>query len=118
MEDFVPYELSVKLNEVGFNYDTKEVYEINVSLERYFEIPKPTISQVLKWLRDEKKIHFEFVAAAYGYNVIISQTPEAGGTDLYYTHMNDDGPNDGGAWDRYEDAALYCIKYVIDNNLI
>ena len=42
MEDFVPYELSVKLNEVGFNYDTKEVYEINVLLERYFEIPKPT----------------------------------------------------------------------------
>ena len=56
MEDFVPYELAVKLNEAGFNYDTKEVYEINVLLERYFEIPKPTISQVLTWLFDEKQL--------------------------------------------------------------
>ena len=88
--------------------DTHERVQFNI-------VDAPTISQVLKWLREDKKIHFEFVAAAYGYNVIISQTPDAGGTDYYYTHMNDDGPNDGGAWDRYEDAALYCIEYVLDN---
>lgn len=78
-------------------------------------VDAPTISQVLKWLRKEKKIHLEFVAAAYGYNGIISQTPEVGGTDYYCTSMNDDGPNNGGAWDRYEDVALYCIEYVLDN---
>lgn len=135
MEDFVPYELAVKLKEKGFDvpmdryyhiYD--DVIEAQNSLEitgtdvadffnslNQYRCAAPTISQVLKWLREEKKIHFEFVAAAYGYNVIISQTPEAGGTDYYYTHMNDDGPNNGGAWDRYEDAALYCIEYVMDN---
>lgn len=132
MEDFVTFELAKKLKEKGFEqwfnifgyrpiYSDKEtikfISDIGAYESDYFgeNISCPTISQVLKWLREDKKIHFEFVAAAYGYNVIISQTPEAGGTDYYYTHMNDDGPNDGGAWDRYEDAALYCIEYVLDN---
>ena len=101
MEDFIPYETLLKLEKKGYKGKTIRYHG--------------HIYDVLKWLREEKKIHFEFVAAAYGYNVIISQTPDAGGTDYYYTHMNDDGPNDGGAWDRYEDAALYCIEYVIDN---
>jgi hypothetical protein len=125
MEDFVPFELAKKLEEKGFQikfkyalgyYDTRGQFMTAADhwFLEYWTIA-PTISQVLKWLREEKKIHFEFVAAAYGYNVIISQTPDAGGTDYYYTHMNDDGPNDGGAWDRYEDAAIYCIKYVLDN---
>ena len=142
MEDFVPFDLAKKLKEKGFTckypfamynelgsycplttssdyvtcesgYKYRCYYDYNDFDENDFIAP--TISQVLKWLREEKKIHFEFVAAAYGYNVIISQTPEAGGTDYYFTHMNDDGPNDGGAWDRYEDAALYCIEYVLDN---
>ena len=135
-EDFVTFEMAKRLKEKGFpqrpdyfNYSSyydwdglRKIHSLsnasvwfdpNISRDNiYFA---PTISQVLKWLREEKKIHFEFVAAAYGYNVIISQTPEAGGTDYYFTHMNDDGPNDGGAWDRYEDAALYCIEYVLDN---
>lgn len=131
--EFVPFELSKKLKEKGYPqvkkntlamYDEDgEWYSLAATIDEAYSFEDfdkhdcvcPIISQVLKWLREEKKIHFEFVAAAYGYNVIISQTPEAGGTDYYYTHMNDDGPNDGGAWDRYEDAALYCIEYVIDN---
>ena len=132
MSEIVPFEIAQKLKEKGFpQHITEDAYIIdNYGEEEYIigdrlpiplvpdymdDVAAPTISQVLKWLREEKKLHFEFVAAAYGYNVIISQTPEAGGTDYYYTHMNDDGPNDGGAWDRYEDAALYCIEYVIDN---
>lgn len=135
MEYFVPYKLAVKLEQKGFKQGynifgyrpifsdettIRFISEIGAYEKDYFgeNVAAPTISQVLDWLRNEKKIHFEFVATAYGYNVIISQTPEAGGTDYYYTHMNDDGPNDGGAWDKCEDAALYCIEYVIDNNLI
>ncbi len=141
MEDFVIFEIAKKLKEKGFDckyplaiYDEgglfyplftscdedgilgkRLYYDYEDFLDNKSVIIAPTISQVLKWLRKEKKIHFEFVAAAYGYNVIISQTPEAGGTDYYYSHMNDDGPNAGGAWDRYEDAALYCINYALDN---
>ena len=132
MEDFVTFEIAKKLSQKGFKQGynifgirliysdestIKFISDIGAYESDYFgeNISCPTITQVLKWLREDKKIHFEFVAAAYGYNVIISQTPDAGGTDYYYTHMNDDGPNDGGAWDRYEDAALYCIEYVLDN---
>lgn len=136
MEDFVTFDLAKKLKDKGFpqrhdyfNYSSyyewdglRKIHSLsnasvwfdtNISRDNiYFA---PTISQVLKWLREEKKIHLEFVAAAYGYNGIISQTPEDGGTDYYCTSMNDDGPNNGGAWDRYEDVALYCIEYVLDN---
>ena len=75
----------------------------------------PTISQVLKWMRDVHHLHFEVVGAAYGYNLIISDTPNKGGTDRYYSHAKDDGPNDGGAWDEYEDCVMYGIEYVLDN---
>ena len=131
-EDFVPYELAKKLKEKGYpqhiaddayivdnygedKYDIGERLPIPLIPDYMDDVSAPIISQVLKWLREEKKIHLEFVAAGYGYNVIVSQTPDAGGTDYYYTHMNDDGPNDAGAWDRYEDAAIYCIEYTLDN---
>lgn len=77
----------------------------------------PAISQVLEWFRKEHHLHFEVVSAAYGYNLIISDTPDKGGTDRYYSHANDDGPNYAGAWDEYEDCVLYGIEYVL-NNLI
>ena len=75
----------------------------------------PTISQVLKWLRGEHHLHFEVVGTAYGYNLIISDTPDKGGTDRYFSHANDDGPNYAGAWDEYNDCVLYGIKYALDN---
>ena len=73
----------------------------------------PTISQVLKWLREEKKYHTEFVGNACGYLFIISDVPSEGGTDRYCSDYS--GPNDGGTWDKYEDCAIASIEYVLDN---
>lgn len=73
----------------------------------------PTISQVLKWLREEKKYHIEFVGNACGYLFIISDVPSEGGTDRYCSDYS--GPNDGGTWDKYEDCAIASIEYVLDN---
>ena len=136
MEDFVTFEIAKKLKEKGFpqspdcfNYSSyydwdglRKIHSLsnasvwfdpNISRDNlYFA---PIISQVLKWLREEHHLHFEFVGAAYGYNLIISDTPDKGGTDRYYSHANDDGPNDGGAWDSFEDCALYGINYTLDN---
>lgn len=104
MEDFVPYELAVKLNEAGFNYDTKEIYEINVLLERYFEIPKPTISQVLKWLREEKKIYISAEVERedwFEYKIVQTiKNTRTSGTRVYET---------------YTEAILAGIEYVLDN---
>ena len=76
-------------------------------------VDAPTISQVLKWLREEKKLHIEFVGNACGYLYIVSDTPSEGGTDRYCSDYS--GPNAGGTWDKYEDCALNAIQYVIDN---
>ena len=108
MEDFVPYELAVKLDKAGFNYDTKEVYEINVLLERYFEIPKPTISQVLKWLREEEQIEVNAAwdnreSKWFGY------ANEMDKPDLVGYHISSNN------YDSYEQAALAEIEYVFDN---
>lgn len=67
MEDFVPHEVAVKLKQKGF--PLTEVWRQNgnpIMYELPFDNPKwmdckawyiPTISQVMKWLREEKKIY-------------------------------------------------------------
>lgn len=95
---------------VGENWNKE--YKTN---KNKIQCSAPTISQVLKWLREEHHLHCEVVGAAYGYNLIISDTPDKGGTDRYYSHANNDGPNYAGAWDKYEDCVMYGIEYVLDN---
>ena len=129
MEDFVPFKLAVKLEEKGFSceypfamYNEDGLFFPLYSSDKYYygiedfdknDYIAPTISQVLKWLRKEKKYHIEFVGNACGYLFIISDIPSEGGTDRYCSDYS--GPNDGGTWDKYEDCALAGIKYVLDN---
>lgn len=127
MEDLVNFEIAKRLKEKGFSLEKTEIYGKfdNDGLfhpQLYFnyietmdcdEIIAPTISQVLKWLREEKKLHIEFVGNACGYLYIVSDIPSEGGTDRYCSDYS--GPNDGGTWDKYEDCALNAIQYVLDN---
>lgn len=130
MSDFVNFKLAQKLKEKGYpqhwsdnDYIVENEYEDNFEIGAYYDrclipehivtIAAPTISQVLKWLRDEKKLHIEFVGNACGYLYIVSDTPSEGGTDRYCSDYS--GPNAGGTWDKYEDCALNAIQYVIDN---
>ena len=122
MEDFVTFEIAKKLKEKGFQeeclayyskdsdfyYNTCYCSDVECAFKSFNSRPNhicgkridaPTISQALKWLRKEKHLHIELVAAAYGYNYIVSQTPEDGGTDYYSSAWEYAGPNDGGAWD-------------------
>lgn len=117
---YTPYSRTFKFNEI--NVDKRPTsYKLNIEEFRecynYYKennIDAPTISQVLKWFREEHHLHFEVVATACWYNLIISDTPEKGGTDRYYSYANDDDSNNSG-WDEYEDCVLYGIKYVLDN---
>lgn len=125
MEDFVPFELAKKLEGLGFDESSLFFYreddedkcvhcvDTNQPLIDAKITIAPTISQVLKWLRDEKKYHIEFVGNACGYLFIISDVPSEGGTDKYCSDYS--GPNDGGTWDKYEDCILAAIEYVLDN---
>lgn len=126
-EEFVPFELAKKLQEKGFDWQTFDWYDHLGNFNKGF-IPRtlrgcpmhreyyaPTIGLAMKWLREEKKLHIEIVAAAYGYNYIISDTPEKGGTDRHSSAIKYEGPNDGGAWDKFEAVAIAGIKYCSDN---
>ena len=111
MEDFVSFEIATKLKEKGFEWVKITTYNPKTKVRNNHL--EPTISQVLKWLRDEKKLHIEFVGNACGYLYIVSDIPSEGGTDRYCSDYS--GPNDGGTWDKYEDCALNAIQYVLDN---
>lgn len=100
------------------DWDLVYIYEFQLMQYRDVTVLKeivraPTISQVLKWFREEKNIHIEVYTNASGYNYIISDTPKLGGTDRYWNTY--EGPNDSGCWDSYEEVILSAIEYAIDN---
>ena len=141
MKDFVPYELAVKLKEKGFREKCRESYregelisnktafncdvitDIKMSYNTLNDkintqglytdiIDAPTISQVLKWLRDKHAIHITIGMYSFGwyYNVV------------EYEHYEEDGRYDlkpaiqsfthNGS---YEQAALAGISWTLDN---
>lgn len=121
-EDFITYELAVKLKEKGFNelcyyYYQSGTLDTDNCWNRYNRGTEnrqsaPTISQVLKWLREEKLILIGLAPMQeYGgdenieWSAIIFKADRDGGLswqeDLFY-------PN-------YEQAALAGIEYALDN---
>lgn len=128
MEDFVPFEIAKKLKEKGFNepcykYYQKGVLDSDDCWNRYNKgtanrCSAPTISQVLKWLREEKDIFIELEyinPKECGCNIIIQKT---GGLiakwnwdKFQYANKNPLVRN------TYEQTALAGIEYVL-NNLI
>ena len=129
MEDFITYELAVKLKEKGYKqgynvFGYKPVFsdentikfisDIGAYENEYFgiNIPCPRISQVLKWLREEKLILIG-LSPMQGYDgnemiewwSTIYKADKQGGMswmeELYY--------------ESYEQAALAGIEYVLDN---
>lgn len=128
--DIVPYELAVKLKEKGFrekclyryrNYsktlhpnqvETKSARKIDYSefLKCYNsyidnDVDAPTISQVLKWLREAQLIHICIgYDGVYSYDIV-------GIIDCEFI-----GAEDG--YETSELAALAGVNYIIDNNFI
>lgn len=122
MEDFVNFDLAVKLKEKGFPIKTKTEGKFGLTKLKEVEI-LPPISQVLKWLREEKDIHIEPCILAdadtdadgkvineftYWSFSIMSI---ANGDMIYfeYEHIDDK------RFDTYEQAALVGVNYCLDN---
>ena len=141
MKEFVPFGLAKKLKEKGFRepcvatydiddydevdynrYVLRSAYQMNVNAKDCLQIyndekgtlvDAPTISQVLKWLRDEKKIFIDVAIFAdhraggyfWGCEVYdISQMPK----HVYYKSSILNKSD-------YNEAALAGIEYVLDN---
>ena len=134
MKDFITYELAVKLKEKGYPqhicdyaYIIEDDYEENKCVVRDREyipfipeylptIAAPIISQVLKWLREEKKI---YVGITY-----MPKVPNETGVlnDFYYPTFQKIGLfepmffiGNGKNYDTYEQAAIAGIEYVLDD---
>ena len=136
-EEFVTYELAVKLKEKGFNEPCLASYrwgkfmphkkeilgeseyideDISISYKSLLRDGKeslgiiaPTISQVLKWLREEKKLFVEPSLFKYGYESYVQSTIFEEDKDYTDTWRVE------GFHSTYEQAALAGIEYVIDN---
>jgi hypothetical protein len=127
-EDFVSFDLGMKLKEKGFRekvnayYGKREnLFDVHPALDTNdseYRCSAPTISQVLKWLREEKAISVEPYASASGWRVTICRAyhqdrcDAGGGTCLKEEVI---GYNDGGAFEKYEEAAIAGIEYALDN---
>jgi len=117
-EEFVTYELAVKLKEKGFDYPcVGHYFKDQLFIAHYqnaFHSDKdeafdaPTISQVLKWLREEKNLYclpfFEQGVDLWFYAIC---KPACGSEFPVFISESD--------YDTYEQGALAGINYVLDN---
>lgn len=130
--EFVTFETAKKLKDKGFPqveeralamYDEDgEWYSLIKNLDNfeysfeYFDDRDcvcPTISQVLKWLRDNCTTHLEISVGRFGWYFATTNYEyheEEKVYDFTTTHVSD-------SWDSYEEAAIAGIEYVL-NNLI
>lgn len=115
--EIVPFELAKKLKEKGFDkYCCRAYSEIgcfnDTDTYKYseeFYCYAPTISQVLKWLRDEKKIFVQISLFEYCYDYCILDT-----TMVYYDNEHK-VLHQGPTGYSYEEAALAGISWTLDN---
>lgn len=116
MNEFIPEELAVKLCKKGFPKPNKIVYaeykdgkicpmEVFFATRDVFIIA-PTISQVLWWLKKEKKLHIaiDIWGGTWGYDIIHLVHGHSLHWEAYCESIN-----------SYEQAAIAGISYVVDN---
>ena len=127
--EIVSFELAKKLKEKGFpqhivdeayivdnygedEYDIGDRLPIPLIPDYMDDVAAPTISQVLKWLRKEKKLHVVFpFYEDKGFYYYVQRI----GNSARIVSSFDDSDT---CFDTAEQAALTGIEYVIDNNLI
>lgn len=131
IEDFVNFELTKKLKEKGFSCEypfamcdesgnfffltTSAYYYCDYKCTNVNDFICPTIHQVLKWLREEKKIHISPVLWSNGWYIDIqSFTKEIDKDGVAYKDKFEFQSID---YETYEEACIAGIEYVL-NNLI
>lgn len=112
-EDFIPFELAVKLREKGLPQDVFIGYDefgtLCIGDEHPIVCASPIISQVLKWLREEKKIHIEVMFIRPLHNRAKYYITDIDGSRGDFMDVAD------ASYETWEQATLAGIEYVLDN---
>lgn len=140
--EFVSFELAKKLKEKGFKIPTRSIvamyneqgvfftlttaadYQVSPSGYKcrcYYDYDDfdehdyiaPTISQVLKWLREEKKIHISPVLWGMGWYVDIQSFTKE--TDEDYVSYDVDNKFQSIDYETYEEAVIAGVNYCLEN---
>ena len=133
MAEFVTFEISKKLKEKGYPQLKKNTLAMYSEYGEWFSLARnldeyeysfvdfdehdcvaPTISQVLKWLREQKKINVEIFLYNGTYSYYVKGVKHIC-EDLSHQCLNVDTTEE--EYNSYEEAALAGIDYVL-NNLI
>ena len=133
MCEIVSFEIAKKLKEKGFYYKCFATYDKDGMLGYNYVQPEkpcaigfddclcsnniedngcidaPTISQVLKWLREEKKMFVQISLFQYCYDYCILDT------EMVYYDNEHKVLHQGPTGYSYNEAALAGIEYVLDN---
>lgn len=122
-EDYVSTKLARKLQQK--RYPLKKVYRQD-GAPFFYDLPQdhpdwsqcdawylPTIWEVLKWLREEKKMHIEIFLYNGSYSYFIKSITQICKDDLFHKCLNEDTVDEEYA--TCEQAVLAGIEYVIDN---
>lgn len=141
MEDFVSFKIAQKLKEKGFRekcllHYTGTGHLSSNSIDTYYSpnqeldysdfqkcfndgnsiglVDAPTISQVLKWLRDEKKIHIciDIYDDGWFFDIASFYKEDTGVYEIKLPYKSSKVTPD---YDSFEQASLAGIEYVLDN---
>lgn len=126
-KQFVPYELSVKLKELGFDeecfawydsnsFDTIELeFEYKNNKDLYFKesCTAPLYQQALDWFREKYNIVSTIYSNASGYIYELHYDTTRGGTHILDSGETGDCPYSG-MFTTYEKARLELLKKLIE----
>lgn len=111
-EDYVSLEVSKLLKERGYEGIAYQYYRDGIlykipylSLKREEQAKRvcynaPSLYDAQKWLRLNKNMHVCVDVNASGWYYVLSKSNNG----TYICDSDDNGPNDGGCWDTYEEA--------------
>ena len=121
-KEFVTYEQALALKELGFDepclvfYNGKFLdstdynFDDGTSKDIGLCTKAPLKQQVFRWFREKYNMLANVYSNASGF--LFEYHDTVGGTHRYDSRVT--GPNDGGTWDKYEEAENACIDKLIE----
>ena len=121
-KEFIPYEESEDLKELGFNEECLGFYnptiDMNIKLNNdtyggfgltlEHIVKAPLYQQAFRWFREKYGIMNRITSYAFGYQIHLDNTPP---NDIPYIDRRYDSDVD---YKKYEEAELACLKKLIE----